>query len=204
MIPDDHDAVPMHDGRLPSPNCMRICLSPRSFCHSSCRPCRNVQAARLEPRVNALAVHDRRARCPRAVILVRSFVRPFFASRSFPGDLAGAPVQSDHVESMDVARLNQAARPMVGGTAHSDWDGTQDKDPIAPNDGGGEAPAGSRPSTGCSWSHSIRSEGLRASRRLLRLVPSIEARTDLRMGSLCRTRFPATSKQRSPDSAWPD
>src|SRR4030095_2958649 len=82
--------LPCTTGVLPSPNCMRICLSPRCFCHSS---------------------------------------------------LPSMSVQSDHVESMDVAGLNQAARPMVGGTAHSDRDGTQDKDPIAPNDGGGEAPA---------------------------------------------------------------
>ena len=69
-----------------------------------------VDAARLERRDHVLPVGHRRRRGPRAVVLVRRFVRRFFARRLLPDDAAIATVERHHDVAMHAPRIDAAAR----------------------------------------------------------------------------------------------
>ena len=90
VIPHDDQAVAEQGGVLPSPNWLRMRLSPRSVCHSGVpfmsyayRPRDSNGAIRISP------FGDGGARCPGAVFGVRRLVRRLFAGGALPGDLAG-------------------------------------------------------------------------------------------------------------------
>ena len=63
-----------------------------------------VEAARLERGDDVLAVGDRRARRPRAVVLMRRLVRRFFAGGPLPSDRAVRAVDREHLVGVRDAR----------------------------------------------------------------------------------------------------
>src|SRR5713101_6690790 len=117
MIPDDDEAVLVEDGGAALAELIahllvaEILLPDWLAVHVV-----HEHALRLEPRVHALPIGDRRARRICAVVLMARFMRQLFACGPFPRDLAGAAIDGEDDESMAVARLDAAPRRMRGRT----------------------------------------------------------------------------------------
>ena len=122
-----------------------------------------VEAERVERRDDVLAVGDRRARRPRAVVRMRRFVRHRLVRGPFPDRLAGAPVDRHHDEAVRRARRDRAARRVASPrrrrrpAPRSARTAGRPRRPATTSRG-----PGSRPSSGCSSSRSTRAADCRA------------------------------------------
>ena len=133
--------LPWSAGVLPSPNWLRMRLSPRSFSQAE-RALHVVgeHAARLERHDHVLPVDDGRGRGPGAVLVVRGLVRLFFPRGAFPDDLAGPPVDGQEHEL--VRHRLRAPRGVLRVARHAHRHGARHEHAVAPHDGRGRPAAG--------------------------------------------------------------
>src|SRR6185436_35878 len=101
LIPNDHQAVVVQHWRTALTELVAHQLVAEIFLPEQLAVhVVDVHALRLEPREYALAVGDRRARCPCAVVLMARFVRRVLSRDPFPDGLAGTPIDREHQITM--------------------------------------------------------------------------------------------------------
>src|SRR5437870_2465148 len=133
MIPDEHDAIAMQRGRRSLTE-----LVPHSFVaeiflpHERSVHVVHVQPARLEKRHDVLAVRNRGAGRPCAVVWMRGFMRNLFARRPLPDRAAALPIDRHHHEPME-AKGPAAERCVRLGERGIGGDGGQYEEAIPPN-----------------------------------------------------------------------
>ena len=93
-----------------------------------------VEAERLEVGEDVLAVGDRRARRPRAVVDVRRFVRLLLARDPLPDGLSRLAIDRHDDEAMHAARLQAAARRVLRVAGDADGNRGRHEEAIAPDD----------------------------------------------------------------------
>jgi hypothetical protein len=100
-----------------------------------------VEAARLERGDDVFAVGDRRTRRPRAVVLMRGFVRRFFLGRTFPRDRPVLAVDRQQLVGVHQPRRHRAARLMRLAEGYPARHRGQEEEAIAPDDRAGRPAA---------------------------------------------------------------
>src|ERR1043166_2602951 len=92
------------------------------------------EPTRLKKSEHLLSVGHSRARRPRTVVWMRSFVGRLLARGSFPEHFSAVAIDGKHDEAMDGTRRKPAPWRMRFGNRHSRRNRGQYKNPVAPDD----------------------------------------------------------------------